>query len=249
LLFLIVASAMRLGAAHFYYSWPDRGSLLFMVFAAFLALGGWAAIRWAWPSILFLTFMIPFPGFVESSIIPPLRRIATLASTKVLQTMGFFAQADGNVIVLSETDMGIEDACSGLNMLSTFIALTVGACFFIKRPIWQKCVIMLSSIPIAILCNVVRISTTGVLHELGYHETAIIFHDKIAPVMMLLALLLLLAETKLLDLIFTIDPVPPPAAAKTTAIAPLPTPPSTAITAAPTLGTVTGVRPVPSHDL
>jgi exosortase len=204
-LFLIVACAMRLGAAHFYFSWPDRGSLLFMVFGAALAIGGWAAIRWSWPSIFFLTFMIPFPGFVENVVMRPLQRIATVASTNVLQTMGFFAQADGNVIVLSQADMGIVEACSGLRMLSTFIALTVGACFFIQRPIWQKCVIVLSSIPIAILCNVARITATGVWYEIGDHDNAMVFHDRVGPVMMVMALLLLYAEFKFLDLIFQID--------------------------------------------
>lgn len=124
-LFLLIGSVLRLGAAFFYYAWPDRGSILFMMFAAALAVGGWAAIRWTWPSILFLVFMIPFPGFVENTLMRPLQRVATLASTNVLQTLGFFAQADGNVIVLSEVEMGIVEACSGLRMLSVFVALTV----------------------------------------------------------------------------------------------------------------------------
>src|SRR5947199_18693 len=57
--FLIVGCAMRLGSAYFYFAWPDRASLLIMLIAAALALGGWAALRWAWPSIVFLLFMLP----------------------------------------------------------------------------------------------------------------------------------------------------------------------------------------------
>jgi exosortase len=208
LAFLTAGSVMHLGATYFYFAWPERGSLLFMLFAAVLAIGGWAAIRWTWPSIFFLVFMIPLPGIIENNLMGPLQRVATLASTNVLQTLGLFAKADGNVIVLSEVEMGIVEACSGLRMLSTFIALTVGACFFMQRPYWQKLVIVASSIPIALLCNVVRISTTGVLHELVSHDVAGMFHNETvaAPVMMVLALLLLLAELKLLDFIFIIEP-------------------------------------------
>jgi exosortase len=213
LAFLIAGCAMRLGAAYFYFAWPDRISLLFMLFAVTLALGGWAAFRWAWPSIAFLFFMLPFPGFVENNLTRPLRHIATLASTNVLQTMGFFAQADGNVIVLSEAELGIVEACSGLAMLSTFVALTVGACVVIRRPVWQKLVIVLSSVPIAVLCNVVRISATGIFMEVAdkdfAHRFHHQFHDGAGWLMMPLALVLLLVEFKILDLVFEIEPVQP----------------------------------------
>jgi exosortase len=216
LAFLAVGCVMRLGAAYFYFAWPDRISLLFMLFAAALALGGWAAVRWVWPSIVFLVFMLPFPGFVENNLTRPLRHIATLASTNVLQTMGFFAQADGNVIVLSEAELGIVEACSGLAMLSTFVALTVGACFVIQRPFWQKLVIVLSSVPIAVLCNVVRISATGIFMEVAdsdfAHRFHHQFHDGAGWLMMPLALVLLLLEFKVLDLIFEIERVEPKSA-------------------------------------
>jgi exosortase/archaeosortase family protein len=120
--------------------------------------------------------------------------------------LGFFAQADGNVIVLSEVDMGIVEACSGLKMISVFVALTVGACIVIQRPVWQKIVIAFSAFPIAVLCNVARITVTGALHETATHDIAQGFHDYwSAWLMMPLALFLLLMELKVLDLIFVID--------------------------------------------
>lgn len=206
LVILVVACVMRLGAAYFYFSWPERGSILVMAFAAALAIGGWPALRWTWPSILFLGFMLPFPGFVESLVMRPLQRIATIASTNVLQTMGVFAQADGNVIVLSEHELGIVEACSGLRMLSTFVAMTVGACFLLHRPWWQKFVIAASSIPIALFCNIARISTTGVLSETIGSGSADMFHDYAGWIMMPLALALLLLEIKYLDFVFVIEP-------------------------------------------
>jgi exosortase len=209
LFFLALASGMNLGATYFYYAWPERASFVLMIFAAALAMGGWAAIRWTWPSILFLVFMLPFPGFLENGLMRPLQRVATLASTNVLQTLGFFAKADGNVILLSEVEMGIVEACSGLRMLSTFVALTVGACFVLHRPNWQKLVIVLSSIPIALVCNIVRISVTGVLYETADRDFAqFVFHDVAGWLMMPLALLLLLAELKLLDFVFIIEAAP-----------------------------------------
>jgi len=204
-LFLIVGGAMRLGAAYFYFSWPERSSLLLMIIGAVLAIGGWAAFRWTWPSILFLVFMLPLPGFVENGLMRPLQRVATLASTNVLQTLGFFAQADGNKIVLSNGELGIVEACSGLGMLSIFVALTVAACLVVTRPLWQKLVIVASSIPIAILVNVIRISATGILYDVVEDHEKV--HDWAGWLMPLLALVLLLVELKVLDFIYQMEPI------------------------------------------
>ncbi|MGA9923766.1 MAG: archaeosortase/exosortase family protein, partial [Isosphaeraceae bacterium] len=40
---------------------------------------------------------------------------ATLASTFTLQTLGFMALAEGNVIQLNDAHIGVVEACSGLS--------------------------------------------------------------------------------------------------------------------------------------
>ena len=81
-------------------------------------------LEWAWPSIVFLAFMIPLPWRVENALGPPLQSIATTVSTYLLQTLGFMAFAEGNVIQLNEARIGVVEACSGLSMLITFVALS-----------------------------------------------------------------------------------------------------------------------------
>ncbi len=225
--FLVVGSVMLLGAAYFYFSWPDRASLLFMLVAVVLGVWGWEALKWMWPSILFLWFMLPFPGFIESGIRYPLRRVATIASTSVLQTFGIFAYADGNVIALPQGEpLEVADACSGLNTVSVFFALTVGVSFVLRRPLWQKVVILLSSLPIAVLCNVIRITATGVFCELAspelVREHRVEFHDWAGLAMPPIALLLLLLEIKVLDFIYEIEPEPAPTKARPVRVTPHP---------------------------
>jgi exosortase len=195
--------ALRLGAAYFYITWPERVSLIPVLLGAILCLGGWGAFRWAWPSIVFLLFMVPFPGATESLLVRPMQRVATIASTNVLQTLGVFAQADGNVIVLSEVEMGIVEACSGLRMLSVFVALSVAVAIVLRRPLLQRLLIAFSAIPIALICNIARISVTGVLYEVADPEWAqFVFHDIAGWLMMPLALLCLAFEFKLLSVLF-----------------------------------------------
>ena len=53
-----------------------------------LALGGWKPLRWAWPSILFLFFMVPLPDRIAKSVAGVLQHGATLASVVAPQKVG-----------------------------------------------------------------------------------------------------------------------------------------------------------------
>ena len=66
----------------------DIDSLLPFLVGMTLILGGWRALRWAWPSIVFLIFMVPLPDFVAAAFGGKLQRVATIMSVYVLQTLG-----------------------------------------------------------------------------------------------------------------------------------------------------------------
>src|SRR5262249_12517673 len=55
---LLAASAMRLVSAALFLEWLDALSLLPALAGLCLLLGGWPALRWAWPAVLFLVFML-----------------------------------------------------------------------------------------------------------------------------------------------------------------------------------------------
>src|SRR5262249_13955808 len=140
--------------------------LLLILAGVGLALGGSPLLRWSWPGIVFLAFMIPLPHRVDQSLIGPLRRAATLASTNALQTFGIFAQSEGNIIILPDgRELGVVEALSGRRTLVVFVATSVAVAILIDRSLLQRIIIVLSSIPIAIFCNVLRITATGILHE------------------------------------------------------------------------------------
>lgn len=140
-------------------------------------------------------FMIPLPWRVENALGPPLQWLATKASTFTLQTLGFMAFAEGNVIQLNDARIGVVEACSGLSMLITFIALSVGMALVVERPLLDKFVLVASAIPVALLANIARITLTGVLHELISGQVADKFyHDLAGWVMIPLALVLYWCE-------------------------------------------------------
>jgi exosortase len=197
---LLAGGAIRLAGAYFFFPWLDTVSLLPSLAGLCLLLGGPHALLWAWPALAFLVFMMPLPYMAEVAMAHPLQRFATLSSTYLLQTVGFPAWAEGNIIVLNQERIGVVEACNGLSMLVVFFAVATACAFVLKRPLWEKGLVVLSAVPIALIANVVRITLTGVLTETTGREVGqAIFHDWGGWLMMPLALLLLWAELRLLS--------------------------------------------------
>ena len=120
---LAAAVVLRLVGGRYYYAWVDSISLLPCLAAVAVMMGGWPVLRWSWPAILFLVFMIPLPYTLEVMMAGPLQRMATVSSTFALQTLGLPALAEGNTILLNDARINIIEACSGLRMLVIFFAL------------------------------------------------------------------------------------------------------------------------------
>ena len=185
-------------------------SIIPCVAGIILMLGGWPMMRWAWPSVLFLCFMIPLPQSVETMARVSLQRLAAVSSTYLLQTLGLPAVANGNVIQLSEHPINVAEACSGLRMLMTSVALTCGLAFVLNRPVWERLFVLVSAVPIALAVNVVRVTVTGLCHEyLGPAVAEKVFHDVAGYVMPALAVLLLWLEIEILRRL-TIEPTEGP---------------------------------------
>ncbi len=200
---LATAAALRAAAAYLYFDWLDGVSLLPCLAGVCLLAGGRQALRWAWPSIAFLVFMVPLPGQVEARLGFPLQALATRSSTYALQTLGLPAVAEGNRILLNEARIGVVEACNGLRMLLLFGAVCTAVALVIRRPPLDKAVLLLSAVPVALAANVVRITATGVVHELaGAAVAEAVFHDLAGWLMMPLALGFLWLELWVLSRLF-----------------------------------------------
>jgi exosortase len=185
--------------AFFFVEWLSQVALLPSLAGLSILGGGRSAWRWSSPAILFLLFMMPLPFNLETALASPLQRIATVASTFFLQTLGFVAFSQGNVIHLGEFRIGIVEACNGLSMLVVFVALAAAVVLVFPLARMEKAVVMLSAIPIALLSNIVRIVATALLYQVVSAEAAqTFFHDVAGWLMMLFALALLWMELRLL---------------------------------------------------
>ena len=138
----------------------------------------------------------------------PLQRLGTIVSVGAIQTLGIPAVAVGNVIKLEGTELQVVQACSGLRMLMLFFAVCVGAAFVIRSQPWEKIVLVVSAIPIAIFANMVRITLTALLHHMQLGDLADeVFHDGAGLLMMPIALAVLWGEMALMKRLF-LEPEP-----------------------------------------
>src|SRR6185312_5185548 len=202
LAWVMAGAALKYAGSYYYLGWFDMVSLLPSLVGVAMLVGGLSALRWAWPSIAFLVFMVPLPYRAEMVLGSPLQSLASATSTYALQTCGVSATAEGNVIVLDDTRINVVEACNGMGMMFMFLAFAAGVAAVSGRPMLDRALVVASSIPVALLANVVRITATGLLHvTMGGVVADAVYHDFAGWLMMPMALLLLGLEMRLLSLL------------------------------------------------
>jgi exosortase len=109
----------------------------------------------------------------------------------------------GNGLTQPLRTLQVAEACAGLRSLMTFISVGAAVAFLSNRPLWQKIIITLSAIPIAIFCNVMRVTGQGLLDHYWSHEVSEGFaHQFVGLVMLVPAFFLILLVGWLLDQLF-----------------------------------------------
>jgi exosortase len=198
---LLLAQAARAYGLLFMFESAERYSLVLTAAGLVLTVAGWQVFRRVKWILLLLFLMIPFPGRIHNLISGPLQRMATTGSVFLLEAFGVRVSQEGNVVTLNgNTPLAVAEACSGLRMLTAFIIVAAFIACMVNRSRLQKVVLLLSSIPVAVLCNVVRIFVTAVLMVLVSAAVAQkFFHDFAGLVMMPIAVVLMFAEIWLMD--------------------------------------------------
>ena len=205
---LALAGAFHLTSTYLCYYSLRPFALIPCLTGVALICGGWPLLRWCWPAILFLGFMMPLPPRISGALAYPLQRMSTVASTYLLIVFGIPAVSEGNVIHLDhEIKIGVVEACSGLRMLILFFAISTWvALVSTKRPAWERCLIVASAAPIAMLSNVLRLSISGVLYNtVGQEQGDRFFHTAGGLLMGPAAVILLILELRLLNAMFESD--------------------------------------------
>jgi exosortase len=127
--------------------------------------GGTAVLRKVLFPALLLLFMIKIPLFIYQQMTIPLQSLAAQVATWGLQTIGIPVWREGNVLNLASKPLEVVEACSGIRSLLSlaFLAIAYGRLF--ESRMWVRLTLLVSTVPIAIICNSARITLTGILTE------------------------------------------------------------------------------------
>ena len=196
---LAAALACRAGGAILFFLPLDALSLVLCITGIVFLFGGLPVVRWCWPALVFLVFMVPLGYQIERMMGAELQKIATISTTFLLQCLGQPAVSEGNQILIGEVRLGVVEACSGLRMLMTFAALSVAAVFLLERHWIVKGLILVSAVPIALSTNILRITATGLAniwleHYAGKADVLQFMHDFNGYLMPVVGLTFLVTE-------------------------------------------------------
>ncbi|MFA6320568.1 MAG: exosortase/archaeosortase family protein [Candidatus Omnitrophota bacterium] len=153
-------------------------SLVIAIYGMILFFFGKEMVRNLTFPIFFLLAMIPLPLVIIGNLTVKLKLFAAQAATFVLNKVGFPCVRDGSVIVMPHSHTIVEAPCSGLRSLISLLTLGLLFSYIVKTTFVKKAVIFVSSAPIAIVSNIVRIVLLAAVNDLYGEKVAMgFFHD------------------------------------------------------------------------
>ena len=161
---------------------------------------GWKKLKTIGFALFFILTLFPAPNFINTRIMLQLRLISSKLGVAMIQAYGLPAIRQGNIIDLGFTKLQVVDACSGLHSLISLIVLSLLLVYFFKDHIWKRAVLLLSSIPLAIVTNSMRIAMTAILYKhFGAGVAEGFFHGFSGLLIFAICIPVLLIEMKILE--------------------------------------------------
>ncbi len=160
---------------------------------------GWTGVKILWGPLVYLAFMIPLPDFIYRDLSSRLQLLSSSIGVTFIRAFGISVFIEGNIIDLGNYKLQVAEACSGLRYLFPLLSFGFLCAYIFAGRTWEKIVLLISTIPIAILMNSFRIAVIGVLTESAGPEAAEGFlHLFEGWVIFVLCLILLFGEAWLL---------------------------------------------------
>ncbi|WP_136795760.1 exosortase/archaeosortase family protein [Desulfosediminicola ganghwensis] len=177
-------------------------SIFFLTIGLSLFLFGNQRTKVIWFPLLFLIFMFPLPMTVISFIAFPLKMMAAKAGVWVTSLLGVPVYHEGFNIYIPAGHLLVDNPCSGLRSLISFMALGSIFAYVAPIPTGRKWLLFLLTIPIALFSNFTRVPLlVQASHYLGLEAAApdTIIHTGTGILVFVIGFVLLLTSAKVLE--------------------------------------------------
>jgi exosortase len=180
---------------HLQYGYLRPIGMIATLGAIVLFLGGWRLVKYTWLPVGFLVFAVPLPNRYYKALTIPMRQWAASVASGLLNLVPELeATANGVVIDVFykgkslDPPLDVAEACAGMRLLMAFLALGVAMAYLHYRPLWQRIILLAFTVPIAIFCNIIRVTVTGFIYVLIHPKYAQgVYHDMLGLAMLPLA--------------------------------------------------------------
>jgi exosortase D (VPLPA-CTERM-specific) len=164
-----------------------------------IAYAGWRGFKIMAMPLLILMFMVPAPRYLMIDLSQAMQLWSSKLGVGVIRQFGISVYLEGNVIDLGAMKLQVVDACSGLRYLFPLATIGVIAAYLFRVALWKRVLIFLSTLPIALLMNSLRIGVIGVTVEyFGKSMAEGVLHDFEGWVVFMLCTAILIAEMAVL---------------------------------------------------
>ena len=190
LIFFALAVLLAGVAAQEFYT--RRASFVLLLAGLIVFLLGWQWLKTLLLPVAFLFFMIPLPYIIYDAIAFPLKLFVAKFSVITLKLMGVILLREGNILMFPDLTLEVADACSGLRSIISLLALGVALAVLTQKRMSMKILLVVMTVPIAVLTNMIRVIVTGYLAQ--YYGSAAaegFFHEFAGMGVFLLAMVLL----------------------------------------------------------
>ena len=188
-----------------------RVSLVVMIAGIVLFVFGPRLLRILAFPIAFLLLMIPLPAIIFNQIAFPLQLVASQFGESTLHLARIPVLREGNVIVLANTSLEVAEACSGIRSLISLLTLGIVFGYFVDPRPWMRALIALTTIPIAVFANGVRVAGTGIAaHYYGAAAAEGFLHEFSGWLIFVVSFALLFAVQRALARLLPVKLAPAP---------------------------------------
>lgn len=182
----------------------EIGSQILVLIALLLFFFGSAGVRLAWFPLLFLVFMIPWPGDWVSFVTSPLKSAVSAVASNILFATGYPVGRSGVILTVGQYQLLVADACAGLNSMFTLEALGLLYMNIMQYTrVARNLLLAILIIPISFAANVIRVMILVlVTYHFGDDAGQGFVHGFAGMVLFLVALTLILSTDKILGIFF-----------------------------------------------
>ncbi|MAJ47425.1 MAG: hypothetical protein CBC35_09325 [Planctomycetes bacterium TMED75] len=156
--------------------------------------GGWRFFKeCSFPFFYLFAFGIVISKRIMTPFTNDLQDISASGAWLVFYVFGFDVDLAGNTLTVYDGDvsypLNVAEACSGMRMLVAFLALGTAMAYVGLDRTWQRVLLILLGVPVAVFVNILRVVTLGLLSRYDVNFVSGEFHTFVGMVWLIPAFL------------------------------------------------------------